>query len=106
METAHQMNISSCDQCNYITQNNTDLKQHIDKHHKQILEGDNKILPKSTQKTKRLSCNFCEQKCNKKETYEKHMMKAHGERPENLNTESDQNLIQTTLPFQKKTAKL
>ena len=30
------------------------------------------------------------------------MKKAHGERPENLNTESDQNLLQTTIPFQRK----
>ena len=69
----------------------------MDKHHK-----NKNTLSKTTQKSKRLSCTFCEQKFNKKETYEKHMMKAHGERPENLNLNTDQNLIQTTIPFQRK----
>ena len=48
---------------------------------------------------KRISCNICEQKFNKKETYEKHMKKVHGGKQENMKIISDQNLVQTTIPF-------
>ena len=97
METSHQSNKFPCDQCTYIAQNNPDLKLHVDKQHM-----NNKDLPPRTQKTKRISCNICEQKFNKKETYEKHMKKVHGGTQENMNIISDQNLVQTTIPFQRK----
>ena len=88
IETTHQRNIFSCDQCTHKALNSPDLKLHMDKHHQK--------------KTKRLSCEVCEQKFNKIEIYEKHMMKVRGGRQENLITNSDQNLIQTTIPFQRK----
>ena len=90
----------SCDQCEYKTTKKDELKTHIESIHKANKEKDQNIwtekevldstsqpetigtraLPKkktSKHVSKRINCDLCERKFNKKETHSKHMLEQH-----------------------------
>ena len=107
VESAHEF---ACEQCDYKATSKTLLKTHTDRDHEFTCEkcdykSSTKIQLKShsdtAHKNKRIACDYCERKFNKKETYEKHMKQDHAGRQNYMNNENSQNLIQTTLPFQR-----
>ena len=84
-----------CDECDYKATTKESIKTHIQSFHK----GNQKKIYVS----KRIKCNLCDKKFNKKETYYKHMKVDHDQNI-NQNTTNQYNKLQSSqvnLPFQK-----
>ena len=68
----------SCEQCEFTSGSVTLIERHKNIEHK------TPISQRNTYRSKRLNCEHCEQKFNKKETFNRHMKKFHGkENPTN-----------------------
>ena len=65
----HDNNIFDCNQCDYTAETKGDLKKHTELIH----DKKNKYV------TKRIQCQYCEKKFNKKETFKTHMKKFHNQ---------------------------
>ena len=89
----------TCEVCTFKSTNENSLKMHINTNHAQ----ENKIRASKTdnkRKSTRIQCEMCDNKFNKKETFEKHMKIVH-QKPRRNETENEVGKLKESITSRK-----
>ena len=110
MEAVHKALRYNCDKCDYITTTQDSLNVHRQSVHpnekaggqKPVeIEAEKKISGKKTYVSKRIKCELCQAKFNKKETHSKHMKEVHSRIPRTEENGIDNSNSKSTMTFRK-----
>ena len=92
VQSVHEATNYNCGKCDYNTTTKENLTVHIKNAHQNAgglepvqieIEAEKKIMGKKSYVSKRIKCEFCQAKFNKKETHLSHMKEVHAGIPRN-----------------------